>query len=376
MIKPSRFYSSLISHGVRFFTGVPDSLLKDFCAYVTDHVEAKDHVINANEGGALALAAGYHLATGEIPLVYLQNSGLGNLVNPLLSLVAPEVYNIPALIIIGWRGEPGVHDEPQHIKQGRVMISMLESMEIPFTVIGPNTQDFDVKISIAVEQIKTNGIPHALLIRKNTFESCALKSKTKTNFPLSREAAIGIILQSLNKNDLVVSSTGMISREVFELRESLSMGHQNDFMTVGSMGHCSQIALGISQRRPNNQIYCLDGDGSVIMHLGSLAIIGSSNAVNFKHIVLNNGAHDSVGGQPTVGFNIDICQLAKSCGYRSVMAALTPEDVKDAVLEIHGNRGPVLLEIKINKGARKNLIRPSTTPVENKRSFMKFVSEL
>ncbi|NGP76668.1 phosphonopyruvate decarboxylase [Balneolaceae bacterium YR4-1] len=373
MISNKLFFQALKSNDVNFFTGVPDSLLKNFCACLTDNTENSQHLITANEGAAVALAAGYHLATGSLPFVYLQNSGLGNTINPLLSLADREVYSIPMLLMIGWRGEPGVSDEPQHKKQGRVQNSILRAIEIPFYQLNSETDNIEDFVTNATKEAKKINGPVVIVVSKNTFEPYSLQPGTSSGYSLSREDAIEYVLDKLSSDDIIVSTTGKPSREVYEYREAKGQGHQNDFLTVGSMGHCSQIALGIAMHTEQN-VFCLDGDGSVIMHMGSLGIIGENAPANFKHIVLNNGAHDSVGGQPTVGFNISIPTIAEGAGYLTTFTATTKDDLDkdfERFLEIGG---PALFEIRVKKGARNNLGRPNRTPVENKKELMKLLS--
>ncbi|OQB31143.1 MAG: Acetolactate synthase isozyme 1 large subunit [Bacteroidetes bacterium ADurb.Bin174] len=374
MIGPQIFFENLINNGIEFFCGVPDSLLKSICAYITDHTEDNKHIITANEGGAIGLAAGYHLASGKIPLVYMQNSGIGNAVNPLLSLADSKVYAIPMLLMIGWRGEPGVKDEPQHIKQGAITLSLLETMQIPYVILSDKEADFIVQLREAVATATQNSTPFALVVKKDTFEPYKLDSKTTNPYPLSREEAIVAIAKRLEKNDIVVSTTGMISRELYEYRERTHAGHQADFLTVGSMGHAVQIALGIALEKKDRRVYCLDGDGAILMHMGSLAIVGSANVKNLIHLVLNNGAHDSVGGQSTVGFEVDCPQIAKSCGYAQVFS-VTNEDELQKVWQQCRYIGPTFIEFKVRKGARPDLGRPKTSPKENKEAFVDFLKE-
>lgn len=373
MVNNELFFNALKESKVDFFCGVPDSLLKEFCGFLTDNTTPKEHFITANEGGAIALACGYHIATNKVPLVYLQNSGLGNIVNPILSLADKEVYGTPMLVMIGWRGEPGVRDEPQHIKQGRVQNNLLDSMELPYVILDKNTKNVEKFISDAVLKAVKLNTPVAIVVRKDTFEAYKSISKASLKFTLSREFAIQSILKRLSKDDIVVSTTGKPSREVFEFRASQNFGHQNDFLTVGSMGHCSQIALGISLHSERN-IYCIDGDGSVIMHMGGLSITGQSGAKNFRHIVLNNGAHDSVGGQPTVGFDISISKIALANGYKNVYQAKTAEELESNLNKFVTEEGPVLLEVFISKGARKDLGRPTSSPEENKKALMELLN--
>ena len=373
MIDPRKFVECLQSNSVEFYTGVPDSLLKEFCACLEQVPQAGRHVISANEGGAVALALGYHLATGKVPLVYLQNSGLGNIINPLLSLADAEVYSIPLLLVIGWRGETGVHDEPQHKKQGRVMLAMLDAMEIPYSILGPEVNEAEGALSDALAYVQKHNAPFALVIKKGTFGAFTGDKRKAEVFELTREAAIQQVLEHLDERDVVVSTTGMASREVYEYRMNKGQGHERDFLTVGGMGHASQIALGVALQRPSRSVYCLDGDGAVLMHMGALPITGTLKPENFKHIVFNNGAHDSVGGQPTVGLEIEILEIAKACGYQLVVQAQTPQEVQAGLRELKRSKVPCLLEIRIRRGARKDLGRPATTPVENKSAFMAFV---
>ena len=346
MINIEKFVKGLESSGVDFFCGVPDSLLKPFCAYVTDHC-ADRHVIAANEGGAVALASGHYLATGNPALVYMQNSGEGNAVNPLASLADPDVYSIPMVLLIGWRGEPGVHDEPQHVKQGKVTVPLMETMGIPVSVL-----DGVATARRAVRQAKKESRPVALIVRKGTFEAYQLQTKRPDIARARREAVIERLLRKLPADAVIVSTTGMISRELYETRERRGEGHARDFLTVGSMGHASQIALGIAMAQPKRPVVCLDGDGASIMQMGNMAIVGQSGCANLTHIVLNNAAHDSVGGQPTVGGAIGLKRIAAACGYN--------------------RRGaPRFVEIRVAKGARSDLGRPKEPPQANKRLFMK-----
>lgn len=373
MIRPSFFYNLLSEYGIEFYAGVPDSLLKNLCAYITDNADKKNNIIAANEGGAIGLAAGYHLATGGIPVVYMQNSGLGNTINPLLSLTDKEVYNMPVLLVIGWRGEPNVHDEPQHIKQGKVTIPLLDCMGIRNEIIADNENDLQTQIANAVNYMKTTNEVFALVVKKGTFDSYKLKNNRQYDYALEREEAIQMVAASMDKKAVVVSTTGKISRELFEYRENSEHTHHRDFLTVGSMGHASQIALGIALNKPDRNIYCFDGDGAVIMHMGSMGIVGEMAPKNFFHIVFNNGAHDSVGGQPTIGLNIDIPNIAACCGYKKVISVEKSEELQEILTTLAANEGPVLLEIKVKKGSRDNLGRPTTTPIENKTALMDFI---
>ena len=371
MVNTEFFYNSLVKKGVDFYSGVPDSLLQDICAFITDNAPKSNHIIAANEGNAIGLAAGYHMATGKIPMVYMQNSGLGNVVNPLLSLTDEKVYKIPLLLMIGWRGEPGVKDEPQHVTQGELTLGLLETMKIPYKILSPEQAEAEEQINQIISEIESSGTPHALIIRKGTFEKYSIKSPVKSNYEMTREQAIEIIVNELTDNDIIVSTTGKTSRELFEIREAKGQTHSADFLTVGSMGHASQIALGIAIAKPQRTVLCIDGDGALLMHMGSLAINGAMKAENVIHIVINNGAHESVGGQPTVGFNIDVPAIAKANGYSSAMSIETSEELQKVAKTIHNIKGPVLIEIKTKTGSRDDLGRPTISPVDNKTDFMK-----
>ena len=375
MIRPQFFYELLKENGTGFFTGVPDSLLKSFCAYLTDTAGSKNHIIAANEGCAVGLAAGHYFATGRVPLVYMQNSGLGNTVNPLLSLADREVYSVPMLLVIGWRGEPNVHDEPQHIKQGRVTCSLLDAMEIPYCILSDEEAEAKLQFEKAYSHIKASSSPYAVVVRKGIFDSYKLKTNEAVPAEMSREEAIEKIILNAPSNACFVSTTGMASRELYELRDKHGQGHAKDFLTVGSMGHASQIALGIALTKEDKTVFCIDGDGAAIMHLGGLTAIGSQRPKNMVHIVLNNGAHDSVGGQPTVGRKINLCAVAQACGYDKVVSVKTLEELQSRLKELCTNSGSVLIEVLVSKGARSDLGRPKSSPIENKKAFMEFLEE-
>ena len=374
MINCQDFYESLNTREITFFCGVPDSLLKDFCAYISDHTASEDNIITANEGGAISLAAGYHLATGKIPLVYMQNSGEGNALNPLISLADPAVYAIPLLMVIGWRGEPGKKDEPQHFKQGEITLNLLDTLNIPYDVLSENDKEVGKILDKAVNYMQSKSAPYALVVRKKTFIPYNKQTKPLDNYKLLREDAIKSVVDCLGAKDVVVATTGHISRELFEYRGKLKGGHNKDFLTIGSMGHASSIALGIAAQSPKKNIYCLDGDGAVIMHMGALAIIGAQSVKNFRHIIFNNGAHVSVGGQPTAGFKIDFRVIAKACGYKIAVRAETTAEIKEKMLFLQKNEGPGLLEIRVSREARKDILRPTANPIDNKNIFMKFLS--
>lgn len=375
MVRPDFFVNTLKEQGIDFYVGVPDSLLKNICAYITDNLPAEQNIIAANEGGSMGIAAGYHLATGKVPVVYMQNSGEGNIINPLASLTDKEVYNIPVLLVIGWRGRPGVKDEPQHVKQGKVTTGLLNVMGINYAILSKDETEAAKQIKIAVDYMQATNECYALVIEKDTFDSYKLQNVEMNDLTMTREEAILKVAANIEDTACIVSTTGMISRELFEARTAWNQGHERDFLTVGSMGHASQIALGIALQKPERKVYCFDGDGASLMHMGNMAITASMNCKNYVHVIFNNGAHDSVGGQPTVGLKIDFCGVAKSVGYKTTYSVDTMEQLELILLELKKAEGPVLLQICVKKGNRKNLGRPTTTPVQNKEALMIFLQE-
>jgi phosphonopyruvate decarboxylase len=372
MLAPVDYLRVLRDAGVTFFTGIPDSLLKEFCACVTMTLKPEDHLIAANEGASVGLAIGHYIGTGSLPLVYLQNSGLGNTVNPLLSLASPEVYGTPMLLMLGWRGEPGKKDEPQHVHQGRVMMKILEDMDLPVVVLSNDIAEAEVQTKLAAQQARDIKGPVALIVKKNTFDEYAAP-KAEADLPMGREEAIMAVAENLEDNAAVICTTGMASRELFEFRSRKEAGHHRDFLTVGGMGHANQIALGLAMAQPTRPVYCFDGDGAALMHMGSMAITGQSNASNLIHLVFNNGVHGSVGGQPTVGFNIDMTQIATACGYAISQRVATKEDLHRAISVARASNGVTFIEVQVRPGNRADIGRPTSTPAQNKVAIMKFL---
>jgi len=381
-LDPAEFFQQVKTIcGIDFYCGVPDSLLKDFCAYVTQNVPSNRHIITANEGSAIGLACGTYLATGKPSLVYLQNSGLGNIVNPIMSLAVPGVYSLPMLLLIGWRGEPGKRDEPQHRIQGPATPGILAALGIPFQTLPDYHEGAGQALETAKRYMETAKGPYALLVKRQTFLPYSLpkmNADVEAGLTLTREEALQCILKHFQHRDVVVGTTGMLSRELFELRKKRGDGHERDFLTVGGMGHASSIALGIAIQKPHRTVFCLDGDGAVLMHMGILANIAATAPSNFKHIVFNNGTHDSVGGQPTVAGDhkqFSFSQIAQGCGYKHVMIAKNENEINEAIEKLRAikNDGPVLVELRIKAGHRKNLGRPTRSTNENRKDFMHFL---
>jgi len=370
------FLGNIGGLGVDCFVGVPDSQLKALCDELYFEYGISDkHLVAANEGAAVAYAAGHYLATGKPALVYMQNSGIGNAVNPICSLINDKVYAIPVVFVIGWRGEPGVHDEPQHVFQGEITEKLLEVLDIKTFTIAKDTSavDFAAMINVCGE-ILAGGKSVAFVIKKEALKGSA-KPVYKNDHPLCREDIVDLITAGAGESDIFVSTTGKLSRELFEIRESRGQSHKYDFLTVGSMGHSIMIAYGIAREKKNRRVYCLDGDGAVLMHTGSLAVAGSNAPQNLVHVVVNNSAHETVGGIPTVADKINLPAIALACGYSRAYTASTKAELEEVIKQIKNVHESIFIEVKSNLVSRSDLGRPTTTPVENKIAFMKFVSE-
>jgi phosphonopyruvate decarboxylase len=368
MIAPATFYQQLSGHGIAFFTGVPDSLFKSLLLYLHDHVAAAHHRIAANEGQAVALAAGYHLATGKLPLVYMQNSGLGNAVNPLTSLADKEVYAIPMLLLIGWRGRPGTKDEPQHIKMGRITEQLLQVMEIPFFVLPDNEAASNTVVQEAVAMAIAEQQPVALLVPDNTFSKYE-SAIPGNDYPLSREEVLKQLLPYTAGNEVMVCTTGKTGREFYELNGLSEMALPKHFLSVGAMGLANQVALGINGQH-NSRVIMIDGDGALLMHLGTLPAIGQWANDDFIHIMINNGCHESVGAQPTLGFDMDWGVIAKACGYQQVYCITTEPELTTWLQQHFPERRKQFVEIRVHATSRANLSRPAELPVERKEALM------
>jgi phosphonopyruvate decarboxylase len=367
------FINILQSYDIQFYTGIPDSQLKELCDYLNDRYGISDkHVIAANEGACVGLAAGYHLATGRTACIYMQNSGIGNAVNPITSLLDTRVYGIPALFIIGWRGEPGKKDEPQHAFQGAITQKLLEVLDMETYIVSESTtvEQLEEIMKHFSDRFKA-GKSAAFLVRKGAFKSDT-KAVYKNQYILKRETAVDIISQYY-PDDVFVSTTGKCSREIFEIREKYQQGHAHDFLTVGSMGHSSMIALGIALQQNHKRIWCLDGDGAVIMHMGSMALLGANNDCNMVHVILNNLAHETVGGMPTVAKSLDFPSIATACGYAHVFSVDNESDLMETLGKLGEMNGIILLEVKVSIESRSDLGRPTTTTIENKNDFMDYL---
>ena len=361
---------------VDFYTGVPDSLLKPLCNYLMDAygIDSKHHMIAANEGNCTAIAAGYHLATGKVPAVYMQNSGEGNVINPLASLLNDKVYAIPMIFIVGWRGEPGVHDEPQHIYQGEVTVKLLEDMDVAAYVVTKETTEEELDAQMQVfRSLLAKGKDVAFVVKKGALSFEKNVEYSNKNH-MRREEIIEHIV-NVSKEDPILSTTGKASRELFEIREKNGQSHKYDFLTVGSMGHTSSIALGVALHNPQQKIWCIDGDGAMLMHMGAMAVIGANKPSNLVHIVINNGAHETVGGLPTVASEINLVKMAEACGYPYAVRVSEFEQLDKELQAAKERRELTLIEVECAIGAREDLGRPTTTALENKENFMRYLQE-
>jgi len=378
-VRPSYFCDIMKQNDFNFYCGVPDSLLKDLCGYITDNIPEGNHMIVPNEGTAIGVASGYHLNTNKIPIVYFQNSGLGNAINPLLSLTHQDVYSIPILLLIGWRGEIGKKDEPQHLVMGKIMCDMLKLMQIPWDILPDYEEGIQHSIQTAAQYLRNNNSSYALLVRKRTFVTYQFDAGISIEDELltRREVLYHMIENVKCLNTAYISTTGFTSRELYEIRKEYQVTNNCDnvkeFLTVGSMGHASSIALGLAHSNPMRDVICIDGDGALLMHMGSMTLTGNSKLKNMKHILINNGCHDSVGQQPSHGFITDFVQIAKACGYKTSESVKTKDEIIKALQKLNETEGPCFLEIITKPGAAGNLSRPKSTPKQNKHDFMSFI---
>lgn len=369
--------SACANAGIDFFTGVPDSQLKGLCdtLFAAYGVDSARHIVAANEGGAIALCAGHYLATGRPGLCYMQNSGLGNAVNPIASLMDAQVYGLPCLLVVGWRGEPNVHDEPQHVKQGQITLSQLDLLDVPCMVLDKSMTEAEFDAAFADVCAHLAAGRTAAIVVKKAGLTCSLKPRYGNSRTLSREDAAAHILRAAGERDVFVSTTGKLSRELFELREAAGQGHEKDFLTVGSMGHASMIALGIALEKPDRRIWCLDGDGAALMHLGAMAVLGQKKPANLLHVVINNAAHETVGGMPVCQGGLDVSAVAKAVGYEHIFRAEDGDALDAALAAAKACGGLALVEVMCAVGARADLGRPTTTPQENRDALMGFLND-
>lgn len=372
-MKARDFLEAINKRGIHKIAGVPDSTLKQFCDELQFQGDVFSHDVTANEGAAVGVAVGSFLGSGKPACVYMQNSGLGNIVNPLTSLANIDVYGIPMLFVIGWRGEPGVKDEPQHVFQGKITCEMLEVLQVEYSVIDKETtlEELEQILDAAWNTFAKNE-QYAIVVKKGTFAKDR-EHEWENPFPLNREEVLGTILEMLPEEACIVSTTGKISRELYEQSDARKGNHDNLFMSVGGMGHASMIALGVADEQKDRKVICVDGDGATLMHMGSLAFVASKAPQNYYHIVINNQAHESVGAMPTGCMELPIADVAKTVGYRYAVRITSMEELSKIQEVIHNEQGPCLFEVMVGLGARADLGRPKESARENKESFMAYL---
>lgn len=376
-VSPELLFNFLAENDVNFYTGVPDSLLKEFNNVITRKSSKENHIIPSNEGSSIALATGYYMSTRKIPVVYMQNSGFGNAINPLMSLASKGVYSIPMIIFVGWRGEPEISDEPQHITQGKCMEELIKSLDINMDILPKSQEEAHVLVKDIMDKVKVNLSPHIILVKKNTFSKYYNPISIVNNYELYRKDVIDIAY-GVFSNDIILSTTGKISRELLENTLEYNKSMDNIFMNVGAMGHVSMIGLGIA-KNTDKRVVCFDGDGSVLMHMGNLATIGSSGINNMVHIVLNNGMHESVGSQETDAFNINLKKIAHNNGYKNSFRIEKRDNLIDLLNQIRSDEitGLIFIEVRINNFQQYSheLARPKDAPIERKEKFMEFIEK-
>jgi len=376
MISCQDFFNILKENGFTFFTGIPDSTFKNFMKFIMDNDgKCLQNVVACNECEAIALSAGYYLATKRIGIVYMQNSGLGKAVNPLTSLCDPEVYAIPMLLMIGWRGEPKKKDAPQHKKMGRITLSLLDTLEIPYAVLKADLNQIKKDVNDAIEYFNRSKGPYAFIVRKDFFRDYDMKTALKNNYELTREEAISIVMAQSGENDVIISTTGFTSREVYEYRENRKKDHFKSLYNIGSMGCASSIALSIAIQKPNKRTIIFDGDGAAIMQMGAFTTIGKYTPINLVHIIFNNRIHETTGGQPTNSEAINFLQIALACNYKEGRVVNSKEELLKAFIESKTKEGPIIIVINVRKGFRANLKRPKQDPKDYKENFINFLTE-
>lgn len=365
------FVEFLSSEGIGSYYGVPDSLLKSLSAYLEEGERGVRSLVCANEGSAIGMAIGEYVSSCRAACVYMQNSGIGNALNPLVSLAAQEVYSVPMLLLIGWRGEPGVPDEPQHALQGKITQDLLKDMGIPAVILDPNA--WEQQISDLAMRMNGEQRPVAAIVKKGFFEPFGCAKAFLNDASFKREELLAALLQSIGADDIVVSTTGKCSREVFELRDSQGQSHARDLLVVGGMGHASSIAFGIAQNLASHRVWCLDGDGALLMHAGSLVVIAQNHPARLRYVVNQNGVHESVGGQMNAAMGLDLQRYLLACGFDEVLVARHPDEVSACVQRMEEEEGKVALVLRSVSGARTELGRPTISPHDNLRDVMQAI---
>lgn len=371
-MKAQEFLNNISNLGIEVIAGVPDSTLKQFCDALNLCGGQFRHYVTANEGAAVGVAVGTYLSTAKPACIYMQNSGIGNVVNPLASLANDDVYGIPMLFLVGWRGEPGVKDEPQHVFQGKITCQLLETLSVPYSVIDSDTTQGELtEVFASAKQYLSQNLQYAIVVKKGTF-AAADKFEWDNGFCLNREKTLARLLELVPRDACIVSTTGKISRELYEQSNRIYGNHDQIFMTVGGMGHASMIAFGIAKERPDRKVICVDGDGAVLMHMGALPFIASQAPENFYHVVINNQAHESVGAMPTGCRQTEFWRLAEAAGYQYAARVTKGEELYN-IGNLLSRKGPVFCEIMVSLDSRADLGRPEETAKENRDAFMNYL---
>lgn len=371
MVNQQYLFESLKSLGVDFFTGVPDSLLNNFCLYMVENIPDGQHVMAANEGNAIAIAAGHYMATGSIPVVYMQNSGIGNATNPLLSLTHDCVYGIPMILIIGWRGDPAINDHAQHKKQGELTPVLMTDMDIPYEILDDENTVVE-KFTWAIEKAKEISAPVALIAKKAILTEKVKKQDYPKSKLMNREEAVSAVVDVLGKDAIYLGSTGRTTREVHEQLKAHGVGEGHEWQNVGSMGHVSSVGLGIALAKPEQRVVVFDGDAAVVMHMGALATNCRYKAGNMIHIVLNNGVNESVGGQPSAGYIVNLTEVAAACGYRTPGHAVETKEELQAILKDYKNgEMPLFIDVHVRQGIRSDMPKLNIDHKAQKDALMK-----
>ena len=370
-MSPHALIELLFHYDQTFITGVPDSIFKHFLSALVQDSRFQ-HVITNNEGEACALAAGYHLATGKIPVVYMQNSGLGNSINPLTSLIDAHIYSIPIVLLIAWRGRPGVPDEPQHVRMGAILPQLLSLLDIAYSVADSAEEKMAPIFQQADQHLTQQKKPYAILFPNHVFQVKTSRIETDAEIVLKghivREQLLEWLIQHAQEDDVWVTTTGKTSRELYELRERYHQDHSRDFLTVGSMGCSASIALGIAMQCKHRRVILIDGDGACLMRMEALATIGHEAPQNFIHIVVDNNAYESTGSQKTLSDDVDLAGVANACRYYHSVTVHDLTAFYHAFMSV--TRGPTMIVAKTISYSRVDLGRPKTTPIENKLAFM------
>ena len=375
MVNLQSLFEALDRTGVKFFTGVPDSLLNDFCLYMMNNIPDSRHVMAANEGNAISIAAGNYMATGNIPLVYMQNSGIGNATNPLLSLTHDCVYGIPLIMVIGWRGDPSINDHAQHKKQGELTPVLMKDMDIPYEILD-NDDTVIEKFTWAVNKAREISSPVALIAKKAILTQKEKKQVYPESPLMNREEAVSAVIDVFGEDAVYLGTTGRATREVHEQLRMHGISEGHEWQNVGSMGHVSSVGLGLALALPDKRIVVFDGDAAVVMHMGSLATNCRYKASNLIHVVLNNGVNESVGGQQSAGQLIDLTGVAKSCGYRNVGHAIkTKEELQHVLKTLPGNDMPTFVDVYVRQGIRPDMPKLNINHKEQKEALMKYLNK-